>query len=207
MTHMNTDFFGSNSYFIDEKVNVFKFENCYGIFNDNGQQIGMIKQKLSFAEKILRLVLSKEMLPFLLEIRNSNDELESSISRGWTFFMSKITIMDGQGNAIGTIKQKFTFFKPTFKIYDTSDQLVAEINGNFVAWDFQIKDPSNNQIGYISKKWAGGMKEIFTSADKYQVVINPGYSNKQNKIAIISAAITIDMVQKEKNNSNSIPNF
>ena len=41
------------------------------------------------------------------------------------------------------------------------------------------------------------MKEIFTSADKYNVHIEPGYSNIEHKIVILSSAITIDMVLKE----------
>jgi hypothetical protein len=89
---MKTIFFESNNYFIDEKVNFFKFENCYQIYNEKGENIGAIKQKLSAGQKILRLLLKKAMLPFLLEIKNSDDQLEASISRGWTFFMSKITV-------------------------------------------------------------------------------------------------------------------
>ena len=194
---MNSNFFDSNSYFIDEKVNFFKFENCYQIYNNNGENIGAIKQKLTSGQKILRLLFKKSMLPFLLEIKNANDGLEASISRGWTFFMSKIIIKDSQGNIIGTIKQKFNPFKPTFKIFNTSDMIIAEITGDWKAWNFVIKDYSNIQIGSISKKWAGAMKEIFTSADKYNVNIDPNYSKKENKIAILSGAITIDMVLKE----------
>ena len=194
---MNTIFFESNSYFIDEKVNFFKFENAYQIYNDKGENIGMIKQKLSAGQKILRLLLNKAMLPFLLEIRNSENQLEASISRGWTFLMSKITIKNAQGHVIGTINQKFKLFKPTFKIYNPYQVLIAEINGDWKAWNFNIIDPSNNQIGSISKKWAGAMQELFTSADKYNVNIDPNYSNMENKIAILSGAITIDMVLKE----------
>jgi uncharacterized protein YxjI len=194
---MTTRFFESNTYFIDEKVQLFKFENIYQIYNDNGESIGSIKQKLTIGQKLLRLLLNKAMLPFLLEIRNSNDELEASISRGWTFLMSKIVIKNAQGNTVGTIKQKFKLFKPTFKIFDPSETLIAEISGDWKAWNFTITDTSQNQIGTISKKWAGAMKEIFTSADKYNVSIDPSYSNLQNKIAILSGAITIDMVLKE----------
>jgi len=194
---MKSNFFESNNYFIDEKVNFFKFENCYQIFNEKGENIGAIKQKLSAGQKFLRLILNKAMLPFLLEIKNSDDQLEASISRGWTFFMSKITIKDAQGNIVGTIKQKFKLLKPTFKIYNPSDVLIAEINGDWKAWNFKIVDASDNQIGTISKKWAGAMKEIFTSADKYNVNIESSYSNIENKIALLSGAITIDMVLKE----------
>lgn len=137
------------------------------------------------------------MLPFLLEIRNSQDQLEASITRGWTFFLSKIEIKDGNGEVIGIIKQKFKLFKPTFKIYDQADELIAEISGDWKAWNFTIFDALNNQIGSISKKWAGAIKEIFTSADKYNVHIDTIYANQKNKIAILASAITIDMVLKE----------
>jgi uncharacterized protein YxjI len=195
--NMNTNFFDTNNYFIDEKVNYFKFENCYQIYNEKGENIGSVKQKLSTGQKILRLLVNKAMLPFLLEIKNSKDELEASISRGWTFFMSKIIIQDSKGVKIGSVQQKFKLFKPTFKIFDKYDMLIAEITGDWTAWNFVIKDTSNLQIGSITKKWAGAIKEIFTTADKYNVNINANYSIKENKIAILSSAITIDMVLKE----------
>ena len=194
---MSSNFFESNDYFVDEKVNFFKFGNTYKVFNDKGEDIGTINQKLTTGQKILRLFLKKPMLPFLLEIRNSQDQLEASITRGWTFFLSKIEIKDGNGEVIGIIKQKFKLFKPTFKIYDQADQLIAEISGDWIAWNFTILDALNNQIGSISKKWAGAMKEIFTTADKYNVHIDSVYANQKNKIAILASAITIDMVLKE----------
>lgn len=194
---MKSNFFESNSYFIDEKVNFFKFENCYQIFNEVGAPIGAIKQKLTTGQKMLRLVLKKPMLPFLLEIKNSDDKLEVSISRGWTFFMSKIILKNPEGETIGTINQKFKFFKPTFNIFNSKGVYVAQITGDWKAWNFVINDFSKNQIGKISKKWAGAMKELFTSADKYNVSIASDFSNLENKILILSAAITIDMVLKE----------
>jgi len=195
---MKSNFFESNTYFIDEKVNFFKFENCYQIYNDKGENIGAIKQKLNIGQKLLSLLISKTMLPFFLEIRDSNDNLEVTISRGWTFLLSKITIKNAQGEAIGYIKQKFKLFSPTFNIFNTSEELIAEISGDWKAWNFKINDAANNQIGSISKKWAGAMKELFTSADKYNVQIEENYANLENKIAILAGAITIDMVLKEK---------
>ena len=89
---MSSTFFESNDYFIDENVNLFKFENTYKVYNDKGEDVGTINQKLTTGQKILRLFLKKPMLPFLLEIRNSQHQLEASITRGWTFFLSKIDL-------------------------------------------------------------------------------------------------------------------
>lgn len=38
---------------------------------------------------------------------------------------------------------------------------------------------------------------VITTADKYNETINPEYTKDKAKIAIISSAITIDMVLKE----------
>jgi uncharacterized protein YxjI len=194
---MNNHFFDSNSYFIDEKVNFFKFENCYKIYNDQGDPVGMINQKLSGGQKFLRLLLNKAMLPFLLEIKDVNDNVVATIARDWTFFLSKITVTNADGIVVGIIRQKFKLFKPTFKIYNRAEELIAEISGDWKAWNFKIQDASNNQIGTINKKWAGAMQEIFTSADKYNVNINTDFSSMENKVAILAGAITIDMVLKE----------
>jgi uncharacterized protein YxjI len=194
---MNSHFFDANNYFIDEKVNFLQFENSYKVYNGQGEQVGVINQKLTTGQKILRLFLKKPMLPFLLEIKDINDNVQATISRGWTFFLSKITVTNAEGSVVGIIRQKFKLFKPTFKIYSASEELLAEISGDWTAWNFTIQDPSNSQIGTITKKWAGAMQEIFTSADKYQVHLNSDFSSMENKIAILAGAITIDMVLKE----------
>ena len=192
-----TRFFDGHSYFIDENVHLLKFENTYQVFNERGENIGSINQKLTTGQKVLRLLINKAMLPFKLEIKDSNGMLLASISRDWTFFMSKITITSGDNRTIGTVQQKFKFFKPTFKIFNHEEKQVAEITGDWKAWNFVINSDSGSQIGTISKKWAGAMKEIFTSADKYVVTLDPSYSNMMNKIIVLSASITIDMVLKE----------
>ena len=194
---MISNFFDSNTYFIDEKVNFFKFENVYNIYDGEGKNIGAVKQKLTTGQKMLRLLLKKPMLPFLLEIKDDIDQVEATISRGWTFFMSKITIADPDGNKIGMVTQKFKFFKPTFNISDKDDRLIATITGDWKAWNFVIKDAQDKEIGKVSKKWAGLAQEMFTTADKYNVNLIEDITNKEHKMAIMASAITIDMVLKE----------
>ncbi len=195
---MTTKFFSGNDYFIDEKVHFFKFENVYNVYNETGENIGAIKQRLTFGQKVLRLFVGKPMLPFKLDIVNQDDEVQATISRGWTFFMSKIVVGDAYGSEIATIKQKFKLFKPTFKIEDPNGSPIAEISGDWKAWEFKIKDSNQTDIGTISKKWAGAVREIFTSADKYNVHLDPARGENKHKAAILSAAITIDMVLKNQ---------
>ncbi len=197
MSFLIPKFFESNDYFIDEKVNFFKFHNHYKVYDNTGQQVGNVVQQVTDWHKFLRLFLSKAMFPFTLNIMDVDDTVLVSITRGWTFWLSKITILDGSGLVIGSIKQKFKFFKPTFQIFDTNQQQIGTITGDWKAWNFSITDDNENQIGSINKKWGGIAKEFFTSADKYYVSIVPEYAEDANKVNIVAAAIVVDMVLKE----------
>jgi len=194
---MYNPFFSPNRYFIDEKVDFFKFENRYLLYDGDGMPIGGIYQKLTAGQKLLRLLFNKGMLPFMLEIQDEAGVVQATVKRGWTFWMSSIDILDHQGQGIGKIKQQFRLLKSRFRIYDTQEQLVAEINGDWTAWDFVISNAQGQPIGAIAKKWAGMAKEFFSTADKYNVGISPELNNPQQKVIILAAAITIDMVLKE----------
>jgi uncharacterized protein YxjI len=191
------EFFESNEYFIDEKVGFFKFHNEYKVYDNTATQVGRIVQRVPGWQKVLRLFLNKRMFPFTLEIIDNNDAILVTIKRGWTFWMSKITILDALGNEAGYIRQKFKLLKPRFLILNDQEEQIAEINGDWKAWNFGITSTNGRAIGFINKKWAGVAKELFTSADKYHVTIIPEYAEDRNKMNIVATAITIDMVLKE----------
>ena len=197
MLFRSTNFFSTNTYLIDEKINFLQFQNEYKIFNEEGTQIGAVAQKISAGQKALRMLLSKSMLPFTLNIMNSDGGIEATIKRGFTFFTSKIQVLDSAGNPIAQIQQKFRLLKPKFLITDMENRLIGEVKGDWKAWSFSITDSEGREIGKISKKWAGTAKEIFTTADKYMVSIDPAFANSDSKKALIPCAITIDMVLKE----------
>jgi uncharacterized protein YxjI len=191
------EFFAHNDYFIDEKVAFFKFANAYKVYNGAGDEIGAIKQTMPGFHKVLSLLLNKTFFPFRLDILDADETVLATIKRGWTFFMSRIEVLDAEGSLIARIKQKFKFFKPTFEIFDPQDLPLASITGDWKAWNFTITGSDGSRIGTITKKWAGLLKEAFTTADKYIVSVNPDIGVDAKKIAIVSTAITIDMVLKE----------
>lgn len=191
-------FFETNEYFIDQKVNYFKFESEYKVFDQSGTQIGFIRQRVSFGHKVLRILAGiKAMMPFLLEITDMKGNNVAVIKKGWTWWMSEITVLNEHHQTIGIIKQKWSFLKPKFNIMDSARTKIAEIKGDWKAWNFYISEPDGSPIGTINKKWAGLLKETFTDADKYNVSIKEEYAENTDKIVIVATAITIDMVLKE----------
>jgi uncharacterized protein YxjI len=191
------DFFKYDDYFIDEKVAFLKFTNAYKVYNSGGDTIGAIRETMPAGLKVLSLLLGKAFLPFKLDILDTEENVLAAIKRGWTFFMSKIEVLDARGSVIAHINQRFKLLKPTFNILDPQGSPIAAITGDWKAWNFTITGNEGGQIGTITKKWAGILKEAFTTADKYIVSIKPGAPVDAKKIALIATAITIDMVLKE----------
>lgn len=190
-------FFKNNSFVIDEKVQVLTFSNGYRVSNDEGQEIGFIKEVIPTSRLLLQFLFSKQNLPLTLEVHNAEGATVASLTRGWTFWMSKVKVLDEKGQQIATIKQKFGL-KPKFELYDNNNNKIAHIQGDWTAWNFTITDGVEKTIGTISKNWNGWKKEIFTDADKYGVKIEESVTDETHRIAIVSLASVIDMILKER---------
>ena len=197
MSLLDSNFYAGSEYFIDEKVGMFKLTNSYKIYNASGNQVGAINQKRTGGGGLLQFVLSKKMLPFKLNVVDSQGQVQATICRGWSFWMSKIKIEDSNGNSIGIIKQKFKFFSSLFHLINEQGDQLAQINGDWKAWNFNISNMNGVQLGSITKKWAGLAKEFFTTADKYVVQVHNSKAPKLEKLMVLTVAITIDMVLKE----------
>jgi len=195
---MISPFFERDDFIINEKVEFLTFSNKYKVLDMEGNQIGFVGQIVPDLHKFLRLFLGKAMMPFEFNIEDASSNVLVKIKRGWTLLMSEIVIEDAAGTVLGYVKQKFSLITPRFEILDKDKNQIGTIKGNWTAWNFEIFDKEERTIGKINKKWAGAMKEFFTSADNYHVSIDQTVAEDQNKVAILTAAITIDMVLKEK---------
>ncbi|MFM7466918.1 MAG: LURP-one-related/scramblase family protein [Crocinitomicaceae bacterium] len=183
--------------FVDEKVNAFKFKSEYSLYNESGEVIGSIHQLLSTWEKIRKLLVSQKLTPFQYEIRNAQGEVIAEIKKGWTFWLPKIQLVMN-GVVIGVIHQRFKLIKPKFDIYNDNNQPIGSIKGNWSHWQFDITSDKGVELGHVSKKWAGIAKELFTTADKYIVNIDPSVQDEKMRMLVLSAALTIDLVLKEQ---------
>ena len=130
---------------------------------------------------------------------NENQVIQqvAQLKRGLTLFMSKVQIFNEAGASIGSFKQKFTLLKPKFTLMNNLGQEIATIKGDWKAWNFEITDASGQIVGSIGKKWNGLGKELFTTADKYAVNIEPSLTDETTRIAVSSVAAAIDMILKE----------
>ena len=187
--------FDKETIVVNQKFTI--INNEYQILDESGAEIGFVKEQASSLESILKLFMSKKLLPWKMDILDPQKNVLISISKGLTFFLSKISVKNAAGVEIAQIKQKFDL-KPKFEVCNTAGAVIASVEGNFIAWDFKVTDAQGNQIGTVNKQYGGLAKEIFTDSDKYVVKIDKSLSDPTLRSAVISAACIIDKVLKER---------
>ncbi len=186
-------------YFVKERVGFFKAANAYDIMDENGEGIGVVQEEIpNVFVKILKFTDYKPYLPWTIWFSDAQEKRLFHIKRGFTIFFSKITVHDADGRILGYFQQKFSLLKHKFEVYNSSNELVAHLIGDWKGWDFKLVDHNEKEIISVTKQWAGLGKELFTSADNYVIAFNSEYKmNADQKKLYLSAAITIDMVLKE----------
>jgi uncharacterized protein YxjI len=190
-------------YFIRERVGFMKLADTYDILDpESHAQIGIAKEKPGLWVHVLRFLLSKRLLPtkvFVYEGDNPEDEskLLFSIQRGATLFRSKVSIVGKSGQIVGWFQSKMFSLGGAFRVFDAAGSEVALVKGDWRGWNFRFLDKDENELGTITKKWAGIGKELFTSADNYIITLNQEPAPARG-ILLLAAGLAVDTVYKEK---------
>jgi uncharacterized protein YxjI len=191
------------TYFIRERVGLLKLADVYDILDpETQQQIGIAVEKPGVHIHLLRFLLHKRLLPtkvYVYEGTNPEDEskLLFSIQRGIVFVRSKVNILDSRGNVLGWFQSKVLSLGGAFYVFDAAGNEVAFVKGDWKGWNFSFTDKSQNEIGKVTKKWAGFGKEFFTSADSYVISLNSEPS-RAAAVLLLAAGLAIDTVYKEQ---------
>ena len=168
-------------FLVKEQVSFLKLTDKYDIFDpETGDQIGTAQEQISTGLRVLRLLII-------------------TITRGFTFLRSKVNVIDEHGSPVGYFQSKLFSLGGGFTVHNPAGEQIADVKGNWKGWDFQLSDLTGNELGRVKKKWAGAMKEIFTSADNYVIELNDSIGTNRGLAALLLAAgLAIDIVFKEK---------
>ena len=188
-----------NLYFVKEHVGFFKAANNYDILDPETNQPVLLcrEERLGFFTKLLRFTDYKRLTPFEVIIRTPDGQPVLCVRRGVALFVSKVDVLDEQGQRIGGYAQKFFALFDKFSVVGVNNQPLCTLKGNWTSWDFRFM-AGEQELARVSKKWAGLGKELFTSADNYILSISPDVpADNPIRGLILAAVMCIDLVLKE----------
>jgi uncharacterized protein YxjI len=187
-----------NTFVVKEKAKLLSSRNSYEILDEAGTLIGTAEQKTGALAAIIGMVLGPPNTQ--IDFREKPDDSLVFTVRRTGLIFKKVEVVDAQGAVVGSYKAKKFSLSGGFHVYDKDGKHVAEIRGKMMKSDYTFFQPDGKtEMGKVSKKWAGAMKEMFTSADTYAVQIEPAFADQPTvKMLILGAAVAIDALMSTR---------
>jgi uncharacterized protein YxjI len=146
--------------------------------------------------RVLRLFIKTDsLLGITLEIRDASGAVALLLRK--PAFRITCTISSPNGTVIGRIAARIRVGKVRMAITDPSGNQLGEIRAeNLRAWNFNVQDSHGRLIARVDKKWAGA-RELFTTADKYRVELDPNLAGPLRSL-VVASCLAIDTLLKQQ---------
>ena len=194
-----SDLLSRNTLVINQKAKLVELTNEYRILDEEGNEVGSIRQEgQSKARKALRFLTSvDQFLTHRLAVYDQGGRKVLELTRPAKILKSTLQVSDGEGRPVGRIVQQNVLGKKRFALEDERGQPLGSINAeNWASWDFAIQDQDGTEIGRITKKWAGILKEGFTTADNYLLNISAPVP-PDLRLMMLGSAAGVDVALKQ----------
>ncbi len=144
--------------------------------------------------------------PMHLSFTNTRGLPRYRIGRKFYFFLPTVEVTNAENGApVGRVERRLAFLARKYDLLDGRGQLFGRIHaGFFRVWKFPLVDASGNEIGAITKKFSGFLKEAMTDSDNFTVAFPPRFTESQ-RATTLAAAINIDFEYFEKSSSGKGP--
>ncbi len=188
-----------NLFLVKEHVGMFKAANNYDVYDpETGSVIMECREpKLGRLTQLLRFTDLKQNTPFDIHLTDTSGRPILRITRGVSFLLSRVTVLDADDVEVGGFKQKLFSVGGAFDVLDENESVLCSLRGKWTGWEFKFL-AGDTEFARVTKKWAGVGKELFTSADNYVLEISDSVApDSRLRILILAAVLCIDMVVKE----------
>lgn len=183
---------------VSQKAKLIEVNNEYGVFDSNGQQLGMVRQVgQSKAKKVLRVLSNvDQFLTHKLQVCDTQGNVVLALTRPAKVMKSKVQVQDGHGRDVGELVQENMIGKIHFGIM-VGGQRIGSINAeNWRAWNFSIQDESGTEVARITKTFEGVARTLFTTADNYVVQIHRPLEDPLRSM-VVASALCVDTALKQ----------
>jgi uncharacterized protein YxjI len=182
---------------VSQKTKLIELTNEYAVYDGEGRQIGAVVQvRQSGLKKAMRLVSDLDQyLTHHLEVRDARGPV-LLLTRPAKVVKSRVLVQRPDGTPLGEIVQANVFGRIRFDLV-ADGRLVGAIQAeNWRAWDFSISDAAGIEVARITKKWEGLARTMFTTADRYVVLVHYRLPEPLASM-VVASALTVDTALKQ----------
>jgi uncharacterized protein YxjI len=181
-----------------EILSGFETKNKYVVMDASGNELYAAVEE--GGSLILRWFL-KALRPFEINIYTLDKQLVLNLKRPFRFYFHRLNIFDPQGKPLGSIQKRFSILRRKYSVLDNTEQEIYQLFGPILhPWTFMIRK-EDRELGKITKKWSGFLKEGFSDADNFGVTFPASWDSRLKSI-FLGAVFLIDFVHFENKGNN-----
>jgi len=167
--------------------------NQYSVMTAEKAEIATVVEKSGGLRDFLARSFLRSHRPFEIGVFESSGGLLFKLMRSFFFFFSSLEIWDDTGRSLGRVERRFGLLYRNYDLYDDAGSLFARIKGPiWRIWTFPVLNTRGVGEAKITKRWGGGLREIFSDADTFLIDYMMGHWSESERRVIFSAAISID---------------
>ncbi len=181
---------------LGEILTGFETKNKYEVLDPRNNPLFRAEEEGgSFATIITRFFL-RALRPFTMHLFAYEGGGIFEFKRPFRFFFHELDVSQANANRLGRIKRRFSVLRRIYSVIDRHGNEIYELFGPLLhPWTFQIKK-GGQEVGQITKKWSGLLKESFTDADNFGITFPQGI-DLDHKALLLGAVFLIDFVHFE----------
>lgn len=183
---------------IREQVGLFRAENHYDVYDpETGQLLLECREKqLTPFWKCVRLGIYRKT-PFDIRVRTPDGRPVLRVHRGPALVRAKVAVRDANDQVLAYLRSRFFTVVEKFDVLGPDDRKQHVLARSWKGRDFFLLS-GRRRLAQIHKKWSGWGRELFTSADAYELTISPDVPpGDPLRLIALAAVLAIDMLLYE----------
>jgi len=179
-----------------EILTSFETRNKYVITDTDGTELLYAAESSGFLSRNFL----RSSRPWTIEILDLQGQPVLHLRRPFKFIYHRVEVSDAGGQMLGTVERRWPTLRRVFTVRDAAGNKLYELFGPILhPWTFRIHQ-SGQEVGRITKKWSGLMKEVFTKADNFGIALPP-QADPTARAVLLGAVFLIDFMYFEGSSS------
>jgi uncharacterized protein YxjI len=176
----------------------FESKNRFEIKDEEGNRLGLAAEEAKGVGAWFLRNLFGRCRKASIHIYDGEGERLGRGEKPFRWFFHRMDVFDGD-QKIGAIQRKWSLLHRKFAIENAAGEEVMDIySPMFRIWTFKLLF-QDKEVGRISKKWSGLLREAFSDADTFGVECDPNVPDEVRQVLMV-ATFLIDFTCFENNN-------
>jgi uncharacterized protein YxjI len=147
--------------------------NRYSIRDRQGQIIGFICEVGDGIGKAIVRNLAATHRTFQADVLDPQGRLLLRITKPLHLIQSNLLIENDKAVQIGQVKMDWHVWKRRYDLFYGA-QPVGRVDGEFLAWEFTVKNEVGERLAVVDRNWMGLGRELIADAGRYVIYFGSG---------------------------------